>query len=53
MTIVKYLLSTGVCTTAELLAYRKEDKDGYDKLIAMAQEQARNQNIVIEESPKQ
>lgn len=48
MTIVKYLLSTGVCTTAELLKLKQQHPADYDGLIRMAHEQAKNLNVEIE-----
>lgn len=55
MTVLKYLMSTGVCTTAELIAFKKADVTGkdYRELTAMAREQAQNQGIAIEDSPTQ
>ena len=51
MTTLKYLMSTGVCTTAELIAFKKADPTGeqYRQLSAMAREQAKNQGIEIED----
>jgi hypothetical protein len=51
MTILKYLLSTGVCTTSELIHFKKNDPTGkeYQSLVAMAKEQAKFLNIAIED----
>lgn len=48
MTALQYLMSTKVCTTAELIALKKEDPDGYSRLIQMGREQAAHQNIPLE-----
>ena len=50
MTIAKYILSTGVCNTNELLALRREDPEGYATFIRWAKEQAGNLGVDIEES---
>ena len=54
MSTLKYLMSTGVCTTAELIAFKKADPTGneYRSLAAMAREQAQNQGITIEDPAK-
>ena len=48
MTTAKYLLSTGVCTTAEMLALKREDPAGYEKIIQWTREQAKNLGIELE-----
>jgi hypothetical protein len=50
MTVLKYLMSTGVCTTAELIAFKKADPTGeeYRKLAAMAAEEMQSKGIEIE-----
>lgn len=50
MTVLKYLIATGVCTTAELIAFKKADPTGveYRGLMAMAEEEMRSKNIEIE-----
>jgi hypothetical protein len=50
MTIVKWLMSTGVCTTAELLALKRENPADYVRLAEMAMEEMKAKNIPIEES---
>lgn len=52
MTIAKYILSTGVCNTSELLALRREDLAGYHTFIQWAKEQAAHNGVAIEESEK-
>lgn len=51
MTVLKYLMSTGVCTTGELIEFKKGDPTGkeYQKLRAMAEEEMKNKGIEIEE----
>lgn len=49
MTILKYILSTGVCTTGELLSIKKVDPDGYNTLVKWAREQAANEAVEITE----
>lgn len=49
MTILKYILSTGVCTTAELLQLKREDEAGYNWLVQAAREQAQNLGVEITE----
>lgn len=51
MTPMKYILSTGVCTTSELLQFNKQDPQGYKKLIEWAQDQAKNQGVALEAPP--
>lgn len=51
MTIAKYILSTGVCNTSELLAFRREDMPGYQLFIQWAKEQAAHNGVTIEETP--
>jgi len=50
MTVLKYLMSTGVCTTAELIAFKKADPTGadYRALVAMATAQAQNEGVELE-----
>jgi hypothetical protein len=51
MTSLKYLMSTGVCTTAELIAFKKENPpEEYAKLIQATKAQAKNLNIVLEDA---
>ena len=52
MTVLKFLMSTGVCTTGELIAFKKADATGddYRKLREMAIEQMKARGIPIEES---
>lgn len=52
MTALKYLLSTGVATTTEIMALNREDKAGYQLLMKWAKEQAKNQGVEIEEPAK-
>lgn len=49
MTIVKYILSTGVCSTKELLDLKREDPKGYEYLRKCAAEQAANLGVEITE----
>lgn len=49
MTIMKYLISTGVCTTSELLALKKNDPKVLDSLVEDAKAQAKNLGIEITE----
>lgn len=55
MTTLKYLMSTGVCTTAELISFKKNDVSGkdYKELCAMAREQAKNQGVELEDATAQ
>lgn len=50
MTALKYLMSTGVCTTAELIALKKDSQVDYENLIQSARNQAKNLNIVLEDA---
>jgi len=52
MTAIKYLLSTGVATTAEIMQLNREDKPGYKLLMQWAKEQAEKQGVTIEEPAK-
>jgi hypothetical protein len=49
MTVIKYIMSTGVCTTSELLAIKRENPKDYDILVVWAREQAANLGVEIEE----
>jgi hypothetical protein len=49
MTLLQYLLSTGVATSAELIALSKVDRPGYDTIRRWAKEQAAHNGIAIEE----
>lgn len=51
MTLVKYLMSLGACTTGELLALKREDPKGYTTIVQWTKEQAAANGIVLEESP--
>jgi len=51
MTTAKYLLSTGVCTTAEMLELKRIDPAGYEKIIQWTREQAKNLGIELETPP--
>ena len=48
MTLPKYILSTGVCTTAELIAFAKTHPLDYAKFCIMARDQAKVQGVAIE-----
>lgn len=50
MTIVQYLMASGVCTSGELMAYAKQDKEGYNTLKRYAVEQAANEGITLSET---
>ena len=51
MTSLKYLMQTGVCTTSELIAFKKENPPKeYNDLILAAKAQAKNLNIVLEDA---
>lgn len=49
MTPLKYIRESGVATTAELLAYKKNDPRGFDTFIEMAREEMRHNNVPIDE----
>ncbi|MET0787085.1 MAG: hypothetical protein ABWY25_10300 [Paenisporosarcina sp.] len=49
MTLAQYLLSTGVATSGELIAFRRQDLEGYGWLVNAAREQAKLEGIVIVE----
>lgn len=51
MTPVKYLLSTGVCNTSELLQLRREYPADYDVIMKWTKEQAANLGITLDEVP--
>jgi hypothetical protein len=53
MTIVKYIISTGVCTSGELIRLARENKSDYESLIKMAREQMTAEGVEIEETVKQ
>ena len=50
MTILKYILQTGVATAGEIISLKREDPDGYTTLVQWAKEQAAHNGIVIEAS---
>lgn len=50
MTVVKYIMSTGVCNTGELLALKREYPKDYADLAQMAREEMTAKGIEIEES---
>ena len=47
MTLLQYLLKTGVCTSMELLQFKKQDDAGYQTLMQYAREQAVIEGIEI------
>lgn len=51
MTLIKYLMSLGACTTGELLQLKREDPKGYATVVQWAKEQAAHNNIELEETP--
>ena len=48
MTVVQFIMSTGVCTSTELLTLKKNNPADYIKLTDMAREQMIANNIEIE-----
>lgn len=48
VTLPKYILSTGVCTTSELIQFAKSDPSGYAVFLIWAREQAANLGVAIE-----
>lgn len=52
MTLLKYVTTSGVCTTAELLNLKRNDPAGYDILLKFAAEEMAHNNIAIEEAKK-
>lgn len=48
MTIVKYLKESGVCTTSELLALKREHPADYDALCKMAEEEMKHNGIAVD-----
>ena len=53
MTLLQFLTSKefGCCTTGELMAYNKQDKEGYIKLREWAIEEMRNRGLEAEPLP--
>lgn len=49
MTVVKYIMASGVCTTAELLALKRNNPKDYQDLRAMAEHEMRHNGIEITE----
>jgi hypothetical protein len=52
MTVVKYIMSTGVCNTGELLALKREFPKDYEGLAQMARDEMKAKGIEIEETQK-
>lgn len=52
MTILKYLMGSGVCTTAEILALKREHDEDYITLRKMAAEEMDHLNVAREDSPE-
>lgn len=52
MTVLKYVVESKVATTAEILAYKREDPKGFDSFLLMAAEEMRNNNIPIDAPPQ-
>lgn len=50
MTVLKYLLASGVCTTSELLKFKREDPKGYVGLIEMARGEMVHNGVEVEEA---
>lgn len=50
MTVLQFLTSSqfGCCTTGELMAYNKMDKEGYTKLRDWAIEEMKNRGMEVE-----
>ena len=48
MTIVQYIRESGVGTTAEIMRFAKEDREGFETMKRWAREQAENLGVVIE-----
>lgn len=48
MTLPKYILSTGVCTTGELIAFAKAYPADYFTFLVWAREQAAHLGVAIE-----
>ena len=52
MTPLKYLVQSGVGNNSEILALKREHPEDFQKLIQMAREEMKNNNIEIEEPVK-
>lgn len=49
MTVIAYIKESGACTTAELMAFAREDKSGFETLKRWAREEMANKGVVIDE----
>ena len=51
MTLLQFITGKefGCCTTAELMAYSKVDKEGYTKLKEYARDEMKNRGIEVTE----
>ena len=47
MTVVKYIMQSGVCTTAELLALKRNHPKDYEDLRQMAEEEMRHNGVEV------
>ena len=51
MTVIKYLMSTSVCTTGELLALKREHPADYNELIDISKKEMVLKEIPIDTTP--
>lgn len=52
MTPLKYITEAKICTTAELLAFKREYPKDFTELLEMARVEMRHNNVPIEEAPQ-
>ncbi len=52
MTLVKYLMATGVCTARELLVLKRDHAKDYATIIEWTREQMTSENVTIDEPAK-
>jgi hypothetical protein len=50
MKALAYLMNTKVCTTRELIEFKKDHPQDYAGLIQMAKEQAKNEGTILEDA---
>lgn len=50
MTVLKYVLTSKVCSTGELLSYKRQDPKGYATFVEMAKGEMVHNGISVEEA---
>ena len=52
VTVLKYIIQSKICNTGELLAMKREDPAGWEKIRQWAEEEMKHNNIEIETESK-